>query len=198
MVAQPARSIYPTGLKSAEALKVELAACIVSALERQGLTVREAQTKTGQAAADFSRLRGGQLERFTVERLLGIAEALGERLSLSVTADKGHSGPVMPTLLASKFRELRILCRRFAVRRLGAFGSVLREDFDSDRSDIDLAVEFARSQRYGPADQYFKFKSALEQLLGREVDLVELRAMPASRLKQTIERTQVPVYEQAA
>jgi predicted nucleotidyltransferase len=75
---------------------------------------------------------------------------------------------------------------------------VLREDFDPRRSDIDLAVEFARSRRYGPADQYFKFKEALEQLLGLEVDLVELRAMPASRLKQSIERSQVPVYEQAA
>jgi hypothetical protein len=35
-------------------------------------------------------------------------------------------------------------------------------------------------------------------LLGREVDLVELLAMPASRLKQSIERSQVSVYEQAA
>jgi uncharacterized protein len=198
MADRPTRSTLSAELKSAQALKAELAARIVSALERQGLTVREAQAKTGQAAADFSRLRGGQLERFTVERLLGIAEALGERLSLSVTAEEGHGGSVMPILLASKLRELRILCRRFAVLRLGAFGSVLRKDFDPGRSDIDLAVEFARSRRYGPADQYFKFKSALEQLFGREVDLVELRAMPASRLKQSIERSQVPVYEQAA
>ena len=38
----------------------------------------------------------------------------------------------------------------------------------------------------------------IERLLGREVDLVELRAMPASRLKQFIERSQLPVYDQAA
>jgi predicted nucleotidyltransferase len=75
---------------------------------------------------------------------------------------------------------------------------VLRRDFDATRSDIDLAVEFGRSRRYGPADQYFRFKESLERLLGRKVDLVELRAMPASRLKQSIERSQVPVYEQAA
>ena len=72
------------------------------------------------------------------------------------------------------------------------------EPFDATRSDIDLAVEFGRSRRYGPADQYFRFKESLERLLGRKVDLVELRAMPASRLKQSIERSQVPVYEQAA
>jgi uncharacterized protein len=198
MVRQLARSASLSGLKSAQALKGELAVRIVAALERQGLTVREAQAMTGQAAADFSRLRGGHLERFTVERLLGIAEGLGERLSVSLTAEEGQEGTTAPGPLASKLRELRILCRRYGVLRLGAFGSVLREDFDPNSSDIDLAVEFARSRRYGPADQYFKFKTALEQLFGLEVDLIELRAMPASRLKQSIERSQVPVYEQAA
>jgi len=84
------------------------------------------------------------------------------------------------------------------VRRLSAFGSVLRPDFDPARSDIDLAVEFGASRRYGPADQYFEFKAAVERLVGRPVDLVEMKAMADSRLKRVIERTQVPVYEQAA
>jgi len=198
-MANPTSTSGPlTGVSSVRGLKAELAARIVASLDRQGLTVREAQTHTGQAAADFSRLRGGQLDRFTIERLLGIAEALGERLSLSVNAESNQPSRALPGPLAGHARELRILCRRFAVRRLGAFGSVLREDFDPVRSDIDLAVEFGRSRRYGAADQYFHFKESLERLLGRKVDLVELRAMPASRLKQSIERSQVPVYEQAA
>ena len=188
----------PASVTSAQALKAELAARIVAALDRQGLTVREAQARTGQAAADFSRLRGGQLERFAIERLLGMAEALGERLSLSVSANTNPLAPTVPDLLVKHVRDLRALCRRYAVRRLGAFGSVLREDFDPKRSDIDFAVEFGRSKRHGPADQYFRFKESLEQLLARKVDLVELRAMPASRLKQSIERSQVPLYEQAA
>jgi predicted nucleotidyltransferase len=188
----------PTGAKAIQSLKVELAARIVASLDRLGLTVREAQARTGQAAGDFSRLRGGQLDRFTIERLLGIAEALGEPLSLSLTAEGGKGGPTVPAPLAGHLRGLRILCRRYAVRRLGAFGSVLRDDFDPKRSDIDLTVEFGRSRTYGLADQYFRFKAAIERLLGREVDLVELRAMPASRLKQSIERSQLPVYDQAA
>jgi predicted nucleotidyltransferase len=184
--------------KPAEALKADLAARIIASVDRMGLTVREAEARTSQAAADFSRLRGGQLDRFTIERLLDIAGALGERLSLSLTAEGQSGAASLPGPLADHARALRILCRRFSVRRLGAFGSVLRDDFDPARSDIDLAVEFGRSRRYGPADQYFRFKESLERLLGREVDLVELRAMPDSRLKQSIERTQVPVYEQAA
>jgi uncharacterized protein len=198
MTYQPRRTAAHPSSKPVQTLKADLAARITASVDRMGLTVREAQTRTGQAAADFSRLRNGQLERFTIERLLDIAEALGERLSLSLTAESNSGSTQLPAPLADHARALRILCRRYSVRRLGAFGSVLREDFDPARSDIDLAVEFGRSRRYGPADQYFRFKESLERLLGREVDLVELRAMPASRLKQSIERSQVPVYEQAA
>lgn len=187
-----------SALKPGQALKADLAARILASVDRLGLTVREAQARTGQAAADFSRLRGGQLDRFTIERLLDIAETLGERISVSVTAESHPGTAQLPVPLAGHARELRILCRRYSVRRLGAFGSVLRKDFDPAHSDIDLAVEFGRSRRYGPADQCFRFKESLERLLGLKVDLVELRAMPASRLKQAIERSQVPVYEQAA
>lgn len=191
-------SVSAATVKPAQAIKADLAARIIASVDRMGLTVREAHARTGQAAADFSRLRGGQLERFTIERLLEITEALGERLSLSLKTESDSEGAQLPGPLADHARELRILCRRYSVRRLGAFGSVLRQDFDPTRSDIDLAVEFGRSRRYGPADQYFRFKESLERLLRRKVDLVELRAMPASRLKQSIERSQVPVYEQAA
>jgi predicted nucleotidyltransferase len=190
-------SIQPVAPKSVQVLKLDLAAKILAALDRQGLTVREAQARTGQAAADFSRLRGGQLHRFTIERLLGIAEGLGERISLSVTSASNPQSPALPGPLANHIRELRILCRRHAVHRLGAFGSVLREDFDPVRSDIDLTVEFGPSRRHEPADQYFHFKMSLERLLGGKVDLVELGAMPEFRLKQSIERSQVLVYEQA-
>lgn len=187
----------PAGTDIIRSVKAELAARIVALIDRQGLTVREAQASTGQAAADFSRLRGKQLDRFTIERLLGIADSLGERLSLVLIAD-GERRVAVPAPLVGHMRGLRILCRRYAVRKLGAFGSVLHEDFDPKRSDFDLAVEFGRSRTYGPADQYFRFKAALERLLFSEVDLVELRAMPVSRLKQVIERSQVPIYDQAA
>jgi len=179
-------------------VKALLARRIVGALDRQGLTVREAESRTGHAAADFSRLRNGQLDRFSIERLLEMASRLGEQLTLTVRAVPGEIKAAVPKVLAAHVKPLRALCRRYAVRRLSAFGSVLRGDFDPARSDIDLAVEFGPSRRYGPADQYFDFKGALERLLGRPVDLVELKAMADSRLKRVIERTRVPVYEQAA
>ncbi|MBI2857902.1 MAG: nucleotidyltransferase domain-containing protein [Chloroflexi bacterium] len=38
--------------------------------------------------------------------------------------------------------KLAELCRRYQVRRLEVFGSALRKDFDRERSDIDLLVDF--------------------------------------------------------
>jgi uncharacterized protein len=182
----------------AAGVKDQLARTIVGALDRQGLTVREAESRTGNAAADFSRLRNRQLDRFSIERLLDMASGLGERVEISLRVMSSDATSSVPAPLGVHLKSLRMLCRRFSVRRLSAFGSVLRQDFDPERSDIDLAVEFGQSRRHGPADQYFSFKESLERLLGCAVDLVEIRGMADSRLKRIIERTQVPVYEQAA
>src|SRR5437879_12422844 len=69
-------------------------------------------------------------------------------------------------------------------------------DWSSDvcSSDLDVTVEFGKPRGRSPERQYFDFKAALEALFGRSVDLVELAAMPDSRLKRYIERSQVRVY----
>ena len=71
-------AIHSTPVDNAgSAVRVQLAQRIVDTLDRRGLTVREAHAHTGTAAADFSRLRQGQLDRFTIDRLLDIASRLG-------------------------------------------------------------------------------------------------------------------------
>jgi len=65
-------------------LKAILAAEIIKALDREGLTVREAQARTGIAAADFSRIRNADLARFTADRLMSIINRLGSRIEVAV------------------------------------------------------------------------------------------------------------------
>jgi predicted XRE-type DNA-binding protein len=67
-----------------EQLKAILAAEIIKALDREGLTVRAAHDRTGIAAADFSRLRNADLDRFTVDRLMTILNRLGSRVEVRV------------------------------------------------------------------------------------------------------------------
>ena len=116
-----------------------------------------------------------------------------KRLEGGATARRGA-----PSLIARHQGEIEALCARYGVQRLAVFGSILREDFDAKSSDIDLVVEFQADVGGSAAHQYFDFKAAMEQLLGLPVDLVELDAMPDSRLKRIIERTQVTVHAAAA
>ena len=67
-----------------EQFKALLAAEIIKALDRQGLSVRIAHDRTGIAAADFSRIRHADLGRFTVDRLMSIINRLGSRVEVKV------------------------------------------------------------------------------------------------------------------
>jgi predicted XRE-type DNA-binding protein len=65
-------------------LKAILAAEIINTLDREGLSVRAAQNRTGVAAADFSRIRNADLDRFTIDRLMAIINRLGSRVDVKV------------------------------------------------------------------------------------------------------------------
>ena len=64
--------------------KALLAAEIIKALDRGGMTVRAAHARTGIAAADFSRIRNADLARFTLDRLVGIINRLGARVEIKL------------------------------------------------------------------------------------------------------------------
>ena len=74
-------------------LKAILAAEILKVLDREALSVRAAQAKTGIAAADFSRIRNASLGRFTADRLMLVLGRLGKRVDVKVR--------VRPVALAS-------------------------------------------------------------------------------------------------
>ena len=65
--------------------------------------------------------------------------------------------------------DLAALCRARGVRKLSLFGSVLRDDFDPTRSDVDVLVEYLPGRHLGT--RHFDFQDELAGLLGRKVDL---------------------------
>lgn len=82
------------------------------------------------------------------------------------------SGDTVRSLLSREdiFRSVvsqRDALRARGVRRLGLFGSFARNEARAD-SDIDLLVEFEPDR----IEQYFDVKFMLEDLLGRDIDLV--------------------------
>lgn len=67
-----------------EQLRAILAARIIGVLDDAGMTVRKAHEITGFAAADFSRIRRANLDRFTIDRLMGILHRLDQEVEVSV------------------------------------------------------------------------------------------------------------------
>jgi predicted nucleotidyltransferase len=81
--------------------------------------------------------------------------------------------------LNQKAGELK---QNFTVRSIGLFGSLVRNEADSE-SDIDILVDFVEPT----FDHYMDLKFYLEKLFGREVDLVTADTVKP-RLKNVINR----------
>jgi predicted nucleotidyltransferase len=78
----------------------------------------------------------------------------------------------MQPIITENREKIAELCRAHHVRRLSVFGSAVRDDFDPERSDVDLLVDFAVSPKIHFAANFFALQKSLAQLLQRDVDLV--------------------------
>jgi predicted nucleotidyltransferase len=90
--------------------------------------------------------------------------------------------------------KLAALCRARGIRKLSLFGSVLRDDFDLARSDIDVLVEYLPGQH--PGVRHFGFQDELADMLGRKVDLCTPPMLSAYFRKDALADA-VSLYEQA-
>jgi predicted nucleotidyltransferase len=74
--------------------------------------------------------------------------------------------------------KIKDFCRRWKISEFSLFGSVLREDFGPE-SDVDVLVTFAEDTHWSFFD-LVTMQDELKEILGREVDLVERRAVERS------------------
>ena len=73
-------------------LKAILAAEIIKALDKAGLSVRKAQSITGIDAGDFSRVRNADFRRISIERLMAMINGLGSRVEVAVKVRRSSAG----------------------------------------------------------------------------------------------------------
>jgi predicted nucleotidyltransferase len=85
-------------------------------------------------------------------------------------------------------------CQRRGIRRLSLFGSVVREDFAPERSDVDVMAEFQPGALEGIGWDYFGYGDELAEILGRRVDFCS-RLSPD--LLPRVGKEMVTVYEQS-
>jgi predicted nucleotidyltransferase len=88
--------------------------------------------------------------------------------------------------------QIADFCRRWKVVELALFGSVLRADFRPD-SDVDVLVTFEPGAPWTLWD-LSRMRIELEAIFGREVDLVEKKALRNPLRRQAILSDQRVVY----
>jgi uncharacterized protein len=62
-------------------------------------------------------------------------------------------------------------CRKWGIKRLSFFGSIVRDDFDPERSDVDVLVEL-RPDTKARGLAFFGAEIELSEIFGRKVDLL--------------------------
>jgi len=73
--------------------------------------------------------------------------------------------------IAIPHERIAEFCRKWGIRKLSFFGSVTRDDFDPERSDIDVLVEVDPSRK----DLFHSWdaEDELTAILGRKADLTQ-------------------------
>ena len=96
-------------------------------------------------------------------------------------------------LIENNIQKIIDLCKKQKVHKLFVFGSILTNHFN-DKSDVDLVVDFNKKEVEDYFDNYFDFKYSLEELLGREIDLLEEQTIKNPYLKKNVDATKTLIY----
>ncbi len=97
-----------------------------------------------------------------------------------------------PASLTFDESKLSAICLKWKIAELSLFGSALRDDFAPD-SDVDLAVKFEPDSHWSLWD-FYTLQEELEELFGREVDLVEVEGIINPIRKRNIMNSLQVVY----
>lgn len=96
-------------------------------------------------------------------------------------------------------KEIDKFCKKWSIKELSLFGSILRDDFDED-SDVDFLVLFSQDAVWDLFDLE-DMQEELRLIVGRKVELVTKRGIENSlnkSRKETILSTAKVIYEKAA
>jgi len=89
--------------------------------------------------------------------------------------------------------DLKKLCAMYNVEKMYLFGSALISNLNKE-SDIDLLVKFKSIELSKYFDNYMDFKENLENLFGREVDLIEEQTLRNPILINSINKSKELIY----
>ena len=100
-------------------------------------------------------------------------------------------------LIELNLEKIYELCRKYKVKTLSVFGSILTDRFN-DESDVDFLVDFLPfdpdSLEFDYVRNYIDLAESLEDLFGRKVDLVVESGLRNKYFIANVNRTKQLIY----
>jgi len=84
------------------------------------------------------------------------------------------------TQIPIDYDQIVAFCQKFKIAELALFGSVLRDDFQPDKSDVDVLVVFHPDAHWTLFD-WVDMEEEIKNIFRRDVDLVSRRGIERSR-----------------
>ena len=104
----------------------------------------------------------------------------------------------MEARLVLRREQIADLCRRYGVSRLEVFGSAVDGTFDAQRSDYDFIARFTSDPHASLARRFLAFGDALEELLGRKIDLMTDHPIANPYLRAAVDATRTTIHDESS
>ena len=88
--------------------------------------------------------------------------------------------------------KIAAFCRERGIGKMSLFGSVVRDDFDPARSDVDVLAEFLPGALDGVGLNYFGYGDELSEVIGHRVDFC---SKLNQRILPRVQKQLVTIYE---
>ncbi len=100
----------------------------------------------------------------------------------------------MQKIIEENIEIIEQLCKKYDVKSLYAFGSVVSEKFN-EQSDIDFLIKFNTLDFSNYADNYLNLAEELENVFDRKVDLVTEKSLSNPYFIESVNSSRIMIYE---
>lgn len=102
---------------------------------------------------------------------------------------------VIKDLIKNREVDFEGLCKNHSVKSLFAFGSSVTDNFDFDKSDIDLMVEIDEPDPIIRGEKILSLWDKLEVFFKKKVDLLTNPNIRNPYLRQSINESKILIYD---
>lgn len=97
--------------------------------------------------------------------------------------------------IAKNLEDFNSLCSSHKIKYLYAFGSSVNGNFNSEKSDIDLLIEFSEIDPIEKGETILSIWDSFERFFNRKVDLLTENSIKNPFLRKSIDKTKVLIYD---